>query len=169
MNDPVLLTAAAATCLLVLLHALRARRRRRSAMRAAIAVTQAWTPAVEPAEDGPDIAPSVEAAERQLALILGRMRAWLLDPYDVAASRIRGDDEFEACLDLAARLRERIAALQGAAVAQGPEARSRLRGQILQGLLNGPVGGTVTVRAASSMASDRALRRSPEAGLRVAA
>jgi hypothetical protein len=97
------------------------------------------------------------------------MRAWLRDPYDVAASRIRGDDEFEACLDLAARLRERIAALQGAAVAQGPEARSRLRGQILKGLLNGPVGGTVTVRAASSMASDRALRRSPEAGLRVAA
>jgi len=132
MPDPLLLTAAAAVCVLVFRFALHGRRRR-AAMRA-MAIELAWSP-VEEQRIAPDIAPSIEAAERQLALILGRMRAYLRDPYDVGTSRIRGDGEFEDCLDLVARLREHIAVLEGAAIADGPDGRSRLRRQVLDGLL----------------------------------
>jgi hypothetical protein len=104
------------------------RRRRRAAARAA----------PPPGTQGhlrPDhLAPTVEAAELQLALLFRRMRAYLRDPYDRAASRIGGEAEFEACLDLAAGLSLRIGELGGAAAA-GPAERERVRGQILDGLM----------------------------------
>lgn len=133
MDTDALLTLTAAACALASLVVLR-RLRRRAATRV-LAAELAWT-APQPQRAAPaTAAPSIEAAERELALLLPRMRAYLRDPYDVEASRIRGDDEFERCLDLAARLRERIAAFGGAAVADDPEARHRLRRQILKGLL----------------------------------
>ena len=107
------------------------RRRRRAAARAA-------SPTRPPGTQGhlrPDhLAPTVEAAELQLALLFRRMRAHLRDPYDRAASRIAGEAEFEACLELAAELSLRIGELGGAAAA-GPAERDRVRGQILDGLM----------------------------------
>jgi len=94
-----------------------------------------------------ELAPTIEAAELQLALLFRRMRAYLQDPYDRARSRIAGEAQFEECLDLAADLSIRIGDLCGAAIPHAAE-RERIRGQILQGLMlgskEGPKGGTST-------------------------
>ena len=82
------------------------------------------------------LAPTLEAAELQLAILFRRMRAYLRDPYDFATSRIVGEAQFEACLDLAADLSIRAGELCGAATA-GPAERERVRGQILDGLMLG--------------------------------
>jgi hypothetical protein len=80
------------------------------------------------------LAPTIEAAEQQLALLYRRMRAYLRDPYDYAESRITSELAFEQCLDLAVSLNIRMSDLSGAASA-GAEERDRIRGLILQGLL----------------------------------
>lgn len=84
---------------------------------------------------GGDLAPTVEAAELQLALLFRRMRAYLRDPYDLAGSRIAGETQFEECLDLAADLSIRIGDLCGAGTPPDAAERERVRGQILQGLM----------------------------------
>ena len=45
-----------------------------------------------------------QAAERQLGMLLRRMRVYQRAPYEFAASRIQNDAEFERCLDLATAL-----------------------------------------------------------------
>ena len=90
---------------------------------------------------------TAEAAELQLALLYRRMRAHLREPYGYAASRIRSEAEFEACLDLAADLSLRIGELCGAAATGGSADRERIRGQILQGLI-------ASCRAASAAGVD---------------
>jgi hypothetical protein len=80
--------------------------------------------------------PTIEAAEREMAVLLRRMRAYLRDPYDFSASRINGEAAFEECLDRAATLGIRIAELGGAASADLAE-RDRMRGLILEGLTAG--------------------------------
>ncbi len=69
-----------------------------------------------------------------MAVLLRRLRAYLRDPYDFAASRITSEAAFEECLDLAAALGARIAELGGAAPV-GPAERERMRGLILEGLM----------------------------------
>jgi hypothetical protein len=69
-----------------------------------------------------------------MAVLLRRMRAYLHDPYDSAASRIASETAFEDCLDRATALGTRIAELGGAAPASQAE-RERTRGLILQGLM----------------------------------
>src|SRR3712207_5871140 len=101
----------------------------------------ATRPAGSPAAAGEcrwsgDLAPTIEAAELQIALLFRRMRAYLRDPYDFATSRIAGEAQFEDCLDLAADLSIRIGDLCGAATLDMAE-RERIRGQILQGLMLG--------------------------------
>jgi hypothetical protein len=86
---------------------------------------------------GEYLAPDIEAAERQLGLLLRRMRAYQRAPYAFASSRIRDDVEFERCLDLATALSLRIADLNGAAVAQ-PRERERIRDQIVESLSRRP-------------------------------
>ena len=112
--------------------ALRLFRRRRGAAARTASPTRPPAAAGHPRSD--HLAPTVEAAELQLALLFRRMRAHLRDPYDRAASRIGGEAEFEACLDLAAALSLRIGELGGAAAA-GPAERERGRGQILGGVM----------------------------------
>jgi hypothetical protein len=87
-----------------------------------------------------ELAGTVDAGELQLALLFRRMRAWLRNPYDFAASRITTEAEFEECLDLAVRLSIRIADLCGAVTTEGAE-RERIRGQILEGLMRGSQAG----------------------------
>lgn len=80
--------------------------------------------------------PTIEAAEREIAVLLRRMRAYLRDPYDFGASRITCEAGFEECLDRAAALGDRIAELGGAAPG-GQAERERARGLILDSLLLG--------------------------------
>jgi hypothetical protein len=104
--------------------------RRRAAPRAAGPITAGEGERLD------HLAPSVETAELQLAMLFRRLRAYLRDPYDFAASRIAGEAQFEDCLDLAADLSIRAGDLCGAATT-GPAERERVRGQILQGLMLG--------------------------------
>lgn len=88
------------------------------------------------------LAPDLEAAERQLGLLLRRMRAYRRAPYDCARSRIRNDAEFEGCLDLATALGLRIGELSGAPMA-APRERERIRDQIVEGLSARPTSSAV--------------------------
>ena len=112
------------------------RRRAAAAVRAASACPVV-AGAGERRRPGGDLAPTVEAAELQLALLFRRMRAYLRDPYDLAGSRIAGEAQFEECLDLAAGLSIRIGDLCGAGTPLDAAERDRVRGQILQGLMLG--------------------------------
>ncbi|WP_157033823.1 hypothetical protein [Belnapia moabensis] len=80
--------------------------------------------------------PTIEAAEREMAMLLRRMRAYLRDPYDYATSRIVSEAAFETCLDRAGILGNRIAELGGAAPAS-PSEHERTCGLILEGLMVG--------------------------------
>ena len=108
------------------------RARRKAAARDFIA--QAFHPPAQDGLHGASDIPTIEAAERQLGLIYRRLRAYLRDPYDFAASRIKDEDDFEHCLDLAASLNIRIGDLGGAAPG-GPDARDQVREQVLEGLV----------------------------------
>ena len=80
------------------------------------------------------LSPTIEDAERRMAVLLRRMRAHLRDPYDFTVSRVAGEAAFEDCLDRAAALGTRIAELGGATPAS-PVERERTRGLILEGLM----------------------------------
>jgi len=108
-----------------------AAKRRRCASPAAATRSQGSWPA------GEYLAPDIEAAERQLGLLLRRMRAYQRAPYAFSSSRIRDDVEFEGCLDLATALSLRIADLSGAATAL-PRERERIRDQIVASLSSRP-------------------------------
>ena len=86
-----------------------------------------------PDRNGPAGVLEVEGAERQLGMLLRRMRAYRRTPYNFVSSRIRNDAEFEHCLDLATMLGLRIGELSGASIAT-PRERERIRDQILQSL-----------------------------------
>jgi hypothetical protein len=103
-------------------------RRRRRAARVALTIGSGTPPQEY------HLPPTVEAAEREMAVLLRRLRAHLRDPYDFPASRITSEAAFEECLDLAAALGARIAELGGAAPV-GPAERERMRGLILEGLM----------------------------------
>jgi hypothetical protein len=66
------------------------------------------------------LALTIEDAERRMAVLLRRMRAYLRDPYDFTASRIADEAGFEDCLGRAAALGTQIAELGGAAPASQP-------------------------------------------------
>jgi len=87
---------------------------------------------VAPARDY-HLPPTIEAGEREMAVLLRRMRAYLRDPYDFSVSRITCETAFDDCLDRAAALGNRIAELGGAAPAD-PVERARARGLILDSL-----------------------------------
>ena len=74
---------------------------------------------------------TTEAAERQLGMLLRRMRAYQRAPYDFAKSRIVNDADFEHCLDLATLLSIRIAEFGGGLVATSEE-RERIRFQLVE-------------------------------------
>ena len=78
---------------------------------------------------------TIEEAERQLALVYRRLRAYLRDPYDFEGARIKDEAGFDHCLDLAASLNIRISDLGGAVTPAGEEARHQVRQQILEGLV----------------------------------
>ncbi len=105
--------------------AVRARSRRRQT----VAVAGARAP-----DHQYHLPPTIEAAEREMAVLLRRMRAYLRDPYDYTASRIPDEAAFEACLDLAGTLGSRIAELGGAAPASQAE-HERMRGLILESVM----------------------------------
>jgi hypothetical protein len=105
-----------------------ARRRRRRAARAALTIGSGTPPQEY------HLPPTIEAAEREMAVLLRRLRAHLRDPYDFAASRITSEAAFEECLERAAALGARIAELGGAAPV-GPAERERMCGLILEGLM----------------------------------
>jgi hypothetical protein len=89
----------------------------------------AWEPP-DSREDGAEYRPpSIEAAERQLGMLLRRMRVYQRAPYEFAASRIQNDAEFERCLDLATALSIRIGELSGGVIAEAGEPE-RIRHQI---------------------------------------
>jgi hypothetical protein len=73
---------------------------------------------------------SIESAERQLGMLLRRMRAFERAPYAFSTSRILDDAEFERCLDAATALSIRIAELTGG-MTPGPAERERIRHQIV--------------------------------------
>jgi hypothetical protein len=93
-------------------------------------------PFTPPDRNGPAGALDLERTERQLGMLLRRMRAYTRAPYNFASSRIRSDAEFERCLDLATALGLHIGELSGACIA-APRERERMRDQILQGLSPG--------------------------------
>ena len=72
----------------------------------------------------------IESAERQLGMLLRRLRVYRRAPYDFTTSRISNEAEFERCLDLATTLSIRIEELSGAAIVPA----ERIREQILQSL-----------------------------------
>jgi hypothetical protein len=80
------------------------------------------------------LSPTIEDAERRMAVLLRRMRAHLRDPYDFTVSRIADEAGFEECLGRAAALGTQIAELGGATSASLAE-RERTRGLILEGLM----------------------------------
>ncbi len=82
------------------------------------------------AASGSHLAPDLGAAERQLGMLLRRMRAYRRTPHDYARSRIRHDTEFQQCLDLATALSIRVTEFTGASVS-GPEEHERIRRQLL--------------------------------------
>ena len=86
-----------------------------------------------PDTNGPAGVLEVEGAERQLGMLLRRMRAYRRAPYNFASSRISNDAEFERCVDLATVLGLRIGELSGASIG-APRERERMRDQILQSL-----------------------------------
>jgi hypothetical protein len=138
--------------------------RRRTAPKAAAGTADPITAGEDQRLD--HLAPTVETAELQLAMLFRRLRAYLRDPYDFAASRIADEAQFEDCLDLAADLSIRAGNLCGAATT-GPAERERARGQILQGLMlgNGALSGRGTRSPAppsSGMRPDP-MRASPRA------
>lgn len=105
-------------------------------------------------DSGPNckyLAPDIEAAERELGMVLRRMRAYRCAPYDFASSRIRNDAEFEHCLDLATALGLRIGGLSGASI-DAPTERERIRDQILQSLSPRP---NALIRASELALSER--------------
>jgi hypothetical protein len=106
-------------------------RRRQAAARAAVNAAVGERPSQEH-----HLPPTIETAEREMAMLLRRMRVYLRDPYDYAASRIVGEAAFETCLDRAGILGARIAELGGAAPS-GPSEHERTRGLILEGLMVG--------------------------------
>ena len=79
------------------------------------------------------VAASIESAERQLGLLLRRMRAYRSSSYDFANSRITNDTEFERCLDLATALGIRIGELSGLLMTE-PAERERIRHNIVLSL-----------------------------------
>src|SRR5271166_6173729 len=85
------------------------------------------------------LAGDLKAAERQLGMLLRRMRAYRRAPYDFASSRISDDADFERCLDLATAVSLRIAELTGAPVAS-PRERERVREQVLHSVSAGAAG-----------------------------
>ena len=99
-------------------------RRRRSG-------TEMVPDALQIAEPGAEYLPaSIEAAERQLGMLLRRMRAFERAPYAFSASRILDDAEFERCLDAVTVLSIHIAELSGG-ITPGPAERERIRHQIV--------------------------------------
>ncbi len=74
--------------------------------------------------------PTIEAAERQLGMLLRRMRAYQRSPYDTAQSRIRDEEDFERCLDLATLLSIRVTEFGGGLITTSGE-RERVRSQVL--------------------------------------
>lgn len=80
------------------------------------------------------LSPSIEDAERSMAVLLRRMQAYIRDPYDFTASRITSEAAFEECLNRAAALGTRITELGGAAPASQAECE-RARGLILEGMM----------------------------------
>ncbi|MCB4823294.1 hypothetical protein [Roseicella aerolata] len=130
MADPLWALAglgAASAPLAACLVAALARRRRRAA-RAALMIGSGTPPQAY------HLPPTIEAAEREMAVLLRRLRAHLRDPYDFPASRITSETAFEECLERATALGARIAELGGAAPV-GPAERERMRGLILEGLM----------------------------------
>ncbi|MBV9654595.1 MAG: hypothetical protein JOZ42_08530 [Acetobacteraceae bacterium] len=92
------------------------------------------------AKDGGEPRPlSMEAAERQLGMLLRRMRAYAKAPYDFTASRIHDDAAFDGCLETAIVLSIRIAELAGTPVLTA-EDRERIRDQLLESLSARPEG-----------------------------
>lgn len=108
---------------------------RRRAWRMATEI--AFTPADDDGEARHYAAPSIEAAERQLGILLRRMRSHLQAPYDFATSRIANAADFERCLDLATGLYLRLGELSGAPIATSLE-RERVRDQVLLSLASTP-------------------------------
>lgn len=131
MADPLWMLAGLAAAPVAGLVAVlgRYRRRQQAAARAVIMTTVGGRPSQEH-----HLPSTIEAAEREMAMLLRRMRAYLHDPYDYAASRIVGETAFETCLDRAGILGARIAELGGAASAS-PLEHERTRGLILEGLM----------------------------------
>jgi hypothetical protein len=121
------LAAAPVTGLIAALS--RYRRQQREAAQAVVITAVSGKPSQEH-----HLPPTTESAEREMAMLLRRMRAYLRDPYDYTASRIIGEAAFEACLDRASVLGVRIAELGGAAPAS-PSEHERTRGLILEGLM----------------------------------
>ena len=99
------------------------RRAWRSAARVAFA---------RPDTNGPAGVLEVERAERQLGMLLRRMRAYRRAPYNFASSRISNDAEFERCVDLATVLGLRIGELSGASIG-APRERERMRDETPDG------------------------------------
>ena len=97
--------------------------------RAARAEDDCGTPASRDTGSASPAPPSIEDAERQLGILLRRMRAYLQSPYDFAASRIRSAAEFERCLDLATALYLALDELSGAPPATAAD-RERVRDQV---------------------------------------
>ena len=102
---------------------------------------------------------TIEEAERQLALVYRRLRAYLRNPYDFEGAKIKDEAGFDHCLDLAASLNIRISDLGGAVTPPGEEGRQQVRQQILEGLASrvhleqrqsGYLQGSINARAKSS-------------------
>ena len=110
---------------------------------------------------GVPLSPTIEDAERRMAVLLRRMRAHLRDPYDFTVSRIADEAGFEECLDRAAALGTQIAELGGAPPASQAE-RERTRGLILEGLMTShrtaAAGGVELVAARRAMGAARGRR-----------
>jgi hypothetical protein len=112
------------------------------------------------------LSPTIEDAERRMAVLLRRMRAHLRDPYDFTVSRIAGEAAFEDCLDRAAALGSCIAELGGAAPAS-PAERERTRGLILEGLMTSHrLAATRTIPTAGDSRTSGMTRHTPSAGAR---
>lgn len=101
---------------------------RRRASRRAMQATSAQSDQSRQAREY--LAPSIESAERQLGILLRRMRSYMRAPYAFEESRIRDAADFERCLDLATALCLRREELSGGS-APSPLQRERVRDQVL--------------------------------------
>jgi len=129
------------------------RRRRLQAAQAALAVSRGASEY--------HLSPTIEDAERGMAVLLRRLRAYLRDPYDFTMSRIAGEAAFEDCLDRAGALGSRIAELGGAAPASLAE-RERTRGLILEGLMiSHQIAGTRTMPRSENRTSGSTIPTMP--------